>query len=128
MTDIKSFGLTTIGQIAVNVHDLNRAVEFYSGKLGMKHLFTVPKMAFFDCGGINLMLGIPEREEFDHPSSVIYFNVDDIEQAHDALHSRGVHFEGTPHLIAKMETYDLWMAFFSDSENNLLALMSKAAR
>lgn|SRR5436853_4380813 len=128
MTDIKSFGLTTIGQIAVNVHDLNRAVEFYSGKLGMKHLFTVPKMAFFDCGGINLMLGIPEREEFDHPSSVIYFNVDDIEQAHDALHSRGVHFEGTPHLIAKMETYDLWMAFFRDSENNLLALMSKAAR
>ncbi|PYP86683.1 MAG: glyoxalase [Blastocatellia bacterium AA13] len=128
MTDIKSFGLTTIGQIAVNVHDLNRAVEFYSGKLGMKHLFTVPKMAFFDCGGINLMLGIPEREEFDHPSSVIYFNVDDIEQAHDALHSRGVHFEGTPHLIAKMETYDLWMAFFRDSENNLLALMSKAVR
>lgn len=122
-----NFGLYQIGQIALNVHDLERAVAFYRDKLGMKHLFTVPKMAFFECGGIRLMLGLPEKPEFDHPSSIIYFKVDDIQIAFRALSSRGVSFEGDPHLVAKMPTHDLWMAFFRDSENNLFALMSEEA-
>lgn len=122
-----TFGLSQIGQIALNVHDLERAIAFYRDKLGMKHLFTVPKMAFFECGGIRLMLGLPEKPEFDHPSSIIYFKVDDIQAAFGTLSSRGVSFEGEPHLVAKMPTYDLWMAFFRDSENNLFALMSEEA-
>lgn len=122
-----NFGLSQIGQIALNVHDLERAVAFYRDKLGMKHLFTVPKMAFFECGGIRLMLGLPEKPEFDHPSSIIYFKVDDIQIAFRTLSSRGVSFEGDPHLVAKMPTHDLWMAFFHDSENNLFALMSEEA-
>lgn len=122
-----AFGLSQIGQIALNVHDLERAIAFYRDKLGMKHLFTVPKMAFFECGGIRLMLGLPEKPEFDHPSSIIYFNVDDIQAAFGTLSSRGVLFEGKPHLVAKMPTHDLWMAFFRDSENNLFALMSEEA-
>jgi methylmalonyl-CoA/ethylmalonyl-CoA epimerase len=120
--------LSQIGQIAVNAHDLERAVAFYRDKLGMKHLFTVPKMAFFDCNGIRLMLGIPEKPEFDHPSSIIYFKVDDIQNAHQVFSERGVKFEGQPHLVAKLETHDLWLAFFRDSENNLHALMSEVAR
>lgn len=122
-----NFGLSQIGQIALNVHDLERAVAFYRDKLGIKHLFTVPKMAFFECGGIRLMLGLPEKPEFDHPSSIIYFKVDDIQIAFRTLSSRGVSFEGDPHLVAKMPTHDLWMAFFRDSENNLFALMSEEA-
>ncbi|HEY2932739.1 MAG TPA: VOC family protein [Acidobacteriota bacterium] len=128
MTEANQFGLAQIGQIAVNAHDLDRAVAFYRDKLGVKHLFTVPKMAFFNCSGINLMLALPEKPEFDHPSSVIYFNVDDIRKAHQTLTGRGVQFEGEPHLIARMDRYDLWMAFFRDSETNLLALMSRVAR
>lgn len=122
-----NFDLSQIGQIALNVHDLERAVAFYRDKLGMKHLFTVPKMAFFECGGIRLMLGLPEKPEFDHTSSIIYFKVDDIQIAFRTLSSRGVSFEGDPHLVAKMPTHDLWMAFFRDSENNLFALMSEEA-
>lgn len=122
-----NFGLSQIGQIALNVHDLERAIAFYRDTLGMKHLFTVPKMAFFECGGIRLMLGLPEKPEFDHPSSIIYFKVDDIQIAFRILSSRGVSFEGEPHLVAKMPTHDLWMAFFRDSENNLFALMSEEA-
>jgi len=117
-----------IGQISITVHDLERAVAFYKEKLSLKHLFTVPKLSFFDCGGIRLMLGVPESPEFDHPSSVLYFSVDDIQTAFTSLTERGVRFEGSPHLIAKMDTYDLWMAFFRDSENNLLSLMSNVAR
>ena len=125
MSDTTEFGLSTVGQIYVTAHDLERAVGFYRDALGMRYLFTVPKMAFFDCGGINLMLGVPEKEEFDHPSSIIYFNVENIQRAYATLSERGVSFEGAPHLIAKMEGYDLWMAFFRDSENNVMALMSK---
>lgn len=120
--------LAKIGQISVNAHDLERAVAFYRDTLEMKHLFTVPKMAFFDCGGIRLMLGVPEKPEFDHPGSVIYYKVDDIQATHDTLAGRGVSFEAKPHLIAKMPSHDLWMAFFRDSENNLLALMSEVAQ
>jgi hypothetical protein len=55
----------------------------------MNHLFTVPgRMAFFDCGGVRLMLAIPERPDLDHPSSILYFKVGDIEQAHEVLASR----------------------------------------
>jgi predicted enzyme related to lactoylglutathione lyase len=128
MVNSTSFGLTSIGQIAINAHDLDRAVEFYRDKLGMKHLFTVPpKMAFFDSAGIRLMLALPETKDFDHPSSILYFNVDDIKQAHATLSERGVSFAEDPVLVADMGTYDLWMAAFHDSENNLLALMSNVA-
>lgn len=82
MGETTPFGLCSIGQIAVNANDLDRAVDFYRDKLGMKHLFTVPpKMAFFDCDGVRLMLALPETPQFDHLSSIIYFNVDDIQQA-----------------------------------------------
>jgi len=117
-----------IGQISITVHDLDRAVTFYKEKLSLKHLFTVSKLGFFDCGGIRLMLAVPESPEFDHPSSVLYFSVDDIQTVFTSLSERGVRFEGPPQLIAKMDSYDLWMAFFRDSENNLLSLMSNVAR
>lgn len=129
MTQASSFGLSQIGQIAVNAHDLERAVGFYRDRLGIKHLFSVPPtMAFFDCNGIRLMLSLPEKPEFDHPSSIIYFSVTDIQQATKTLSDRGVQFEEKPIFVADMGSYDLWMASFRDSENNLLALMSNVAK
>ena len=121
---MKDISLGKIAQIAVMVRDLERATVFYRDKLGIKFLFNAPpKMAFFDCDGIRLMLGIPERPDLEHASSIIYFKVDDIKMAHDVLNKRGVHFESKPALIAPMPTYDLWLAEFRDSENNVLALM-----
>jgi methylmalonyl-CoA/ethylmalonyl-CoA epimerase len=119
------FGLSQIGQIAITVHKLEQAIEFYRDKLGMKHLFTVPNMSFFDCGGVRIMLSIAEKPEFDHAASVLYFKVEDIKKAHETLVSRGVKFEGAPHLIAKLPDHDLWMAFFRDNENNVFGLMSE---
>lgn len=120
-----SFGLARIGQISVTVHDVGKAVGFYRDTLGMQFLFQVPNMAFFACGDVRLMLGVPEKPEFDHPSSVIYFRVEDIQAAFDVLSGRGVRFVGKPHLIAPMKDHDLWMAFFRDVDDNLLALMSE---
>ncbi len=118
-----------IGQIATIVHDLDRAVAFYRDTLGFRFLFQAgPKLAFFDCGGIRLMLSIPEKPEFDHPGSILYFKVDDIQATYHTLEGRGVRFEGEPHLVAKLDTHDLWMAFFRDMDDNLLALMSEVQR
>lgn len=121
-----NFDLKRVGQIAINAHDIERATTFYREALGMKHLFSVPpKMAFFDCNGLMLMLSLPDRPEFDHPSSIIYFDVDDIHLATQTLSARDVQFEEQPTFVANMGSYDLWMAFFRDSEDNLLALRSQ---
>jgi catechol 2,3-dioxygenase-like lactoylglutathione lyase family enzyme len=116
-------GISRLGQIAINVYDLDRATAFYRDILGLPLLFTAGTLAFFDCGGVRLMLSRPEKPEFDHPSSILYFTVPDIVSAHRQMLSSGVHFEDAPHLIAKMPTHDLWMTHFHDTEKNLLALM-----
>ena len=121
--------LSRIGQISVNVKDLDRAIAFYRDTLGVKFLFQAPpNMAFFDCDGIRLMLGIPDRPDLDHPASIIYYKVDDIEKVYETFKARGVDFIVKPHLVAPMPTYDLWLADFHDSEGNLLALMSEVPR
>jgi methylmalonyl-CoA/ethylmalonyl-CoA epimerase len=128
MSEINEFRLSAIEQIAINVKDPERAVAFYRDKLGMKHLFSAPpSLAFFDCDGIRLMLSPAPKPEFDHPSSIIYFKVDDIQLAYMTLSERGVHFEEGPTLVANMGTFDLWLASFRDSEDNILALMSHVA-
>ena len=96
--------------------------------LGLKHLFNPPGMAIFDCGGVRVMLAKPEKPEFDHPSSILYFQVEDIHAAHGVLESKGVRFEAKPHLVAKLPGADLWMAFFRDSEGNLHALTAETPR
>jgi catechol 2,3-dioxygenase-like lactoylglutathione lyase family enzyme len=121
----KGFGLHQIGQIAIPVHDLERAVEFYRDVLGMRFLFRVPNMAFFDCGNVRLMLSIPEAAEFDHRASLLYYKVGDISQAFKELSQREVEFTSEPHLVAGMEDHELWMAFFKDVDDNILALMSE---
>jgi len=121
--------LSRIGQIFVNVHDLDRAIAFYRDILGMKFLFQAPpNMAFFDCDGIRLMLGVADRPDLDHPASIIYYKVDDIEKVYETFKTRGVQFVVKPHLVAPMPDHDLWLADFRDSEGNLLALMSEVPR
>jgi methylmalonyl-CoA/ethylmalonyl-CoA epimerase len=117
--------LSTIGQISMNAHDVARATDFYRDALGLKFLFTAGTMSFFDCGGTRLMLGLPSGAEYDHPGSILYFKVDDIAAAHEALTARGVTFKAAPHLVARMPDHELWLAFFGDTEGNTLALMAE---
>ena len=121
-------GLNCIGQIAINVHDVRRAVAFYRDVLGMTLLFELPTMGFFDCGGIRLMLSKAESPEFDHRASLIYYQVDDIQQTFESLSQQSVEFVSPPRLVAPMPDHDLWMAFFYDPDQNSLALMSEVRR
>lgn len=120
-----TIGISRLGQIAINVHDLTRATAFYRDVLGLSVLFSTGTLTFFDCAGVRLMLGRAEKPEFDHPSSILYFAVPDIRAAHAQMKASGTKFEDEPHLIAKLPDHDLWMTFFRDSEGNMLALMSE---
>jgi methylmalonyl-CoA/ethylmalonyl-CoA epimerase len=118
--------LESIGQIAVNVRDTARARAFYRDVLGLKHLFDAgPNLAFFQCGGVRLMLSPASKPEYDHPGSIIYYKVKDLAATHAAMAGRGAAFEQAPHLVANMPDHELWMAFLHDSEGNLLALMEE---
>jgi methylmalonyl-CoA/ethylmalonyl-CoA epimerase len=123
-----SLNIKNIGQISIIVHDLPRATAFYRDTLGLPLLFTAGNLAFFDCGGVRLMLGPAETPELDHPSSILYFRVPDINAAHARLVELGVQIVAPPRLIAPMKTYDLWMVGFRDSEGNIMQLMSEMPR
>jgi len=127
MTDASQparFGLSTIGQVAITVSDVEKAIAFYRDTLGMKMLFEAPNMGFFDCGGVRLMISGAERSGETY-SSIIYFRVTDIQAAHETLSGRGVPFDREPHMVARLKEHELWMAFFRDPDRNVLALMSE---
>ncbi len=125
MTIPGNSAISRIMQIAVNVHDVERASAFYRDVLGLQQLFRAGQLSFFDCGGVRLMLSVAEKPEFDHPGSILYLQVADIQAAYQRMKTAGIEFEDEPHLIARMPTHELWMTHFQDGEGNLLALMSE---
>lgn len=120
--------LSRIGQVAIVVKDVERATAFYRDALGMRFLFAFPGLAFFDCDGIRIMLTRPEKKEFDHPSSILYFRVADIQHAYRTLRERNVSFDDQPHVVARMPDHDLWMCFFRDLDENVFGLMAEVGK
>lgn len=126
MSDAAALPPARIGQIAIPVEDLERAVGFYRDILRLPFLFRAPPgLAFFDCGGVRLMLSRPEGKAAPSRAGLLYYLVTDLPAAHRALLAQGVEFLDDPHLIAKLPDHELWMAFCRDSEGNTLALMSE---
>ena len=124
MTAKRELQLGTIGQISRTVRDIDAACEWYGKVLGLKHLFTFGKLAFFDLGGTRLYLSAEGAEP--QPESTLYLRVDDIAAAYAELGARGVEFKGAPHLIHRHpDGTEEWMAFFLDPEGRYLALMSQ---
>jgi methylmalonyl-CoA/ethylmalonyl-CoA epimerase len=118
-----------IGQIAITVGDVDRARTFYRDVLELHHLFDAPpKMSFFDCGSVRLLLGEPEAGAAEQPASILYLDVPDIRAAHETLVSRAVRFDADPHKVADLGDRELWLAFFRDSEDNVMALMSEVPK
>ena len=113
--------LDRIGQIGIMVKDLEAATAFYRDKLGVKHLFTAPGMAFFDLGGLRLMLGQANPDY--PPCTYLYYKVDDIEAAAKTLQARGVKMTEAPEVAHRMPGMELWLALFADMDGNIVALM-----
>jgi methylmalonyl-CoA/ethylmalonyl-CoA epimerase len=121
-----SLAESRIGQIAIVCKDIARATAFYRDALGFRFLFSAgPTLSFFDCGGVRLMLTTAEQPEHDHPGSILYFVVTGIEATQSDLSAHGVSFLDAPHMIAQMPDHQLWLASFTDSEGNTLALMEE---
>lgn len=125
MTDTIRLG--KVQQIALVQHDVERAIPFYRDGLGLPMQFAMAGMAFFDAGGVRLMLSKPSSPEFDHKNSILYFEVPNCEQAYTEMQARGVPFDGPPHLVGKTATHELWMAFLRDPEGNVLAISESRA-
>jgi methylmalonyl-CoA/ethylmalonyl-CoA epimerase len=118
--------ISQIGQIAIPVGDIDRAIAFYRDTLGMRFLFKAPPgLGFFDCGGVRLMLDAPAKTQSANHASIIYYKVADLDATFEMLSAREVVFAAKPHLVARLPDHELWMAFFRDPDGNLLALMSE---
>lgn len=122
--------LERIHQIAVYARDLEEAILFYRDTLGASFLvkYEPPGLAFLDFSGVRVLL------EKDGPKSTLYFWVNDIDSAYAELRSKGIEFNGEPHLIHRDDTgvfgqpgEEEWMAFFSDPSGNILALATRRA-
>jgi len=124
--------LGEIGQIAVTVTDLEAAKAFYRDVLGMRFLFDAGTMAFFQCGTVRLLIGAAEpgagKQAAGMHGTILYYRVADIEGVHAALKARGVEFVQEPHMVARMKSHDLWLAFLKDPAGNALALMEEKSR
>jgi predicted enzyme related to lactoylglutathione lyase len=118
--------LGRIGQVSLKIRDVERAERFYGETLGLPHLFTFGDLAFFDADGVRLYLQRTDEAHW-HPSSIVYFVVDEIHASQERLEALGVHFIGAPHIIHTDESTgtEEWMTFFEDGEGNTLALMSR---
>lgn len=117
--------LSTIGQIALPVSDVDRSERFYADMLGLPKLFRFGSLVFFDCGGTRLMLEGSAKAVAAATGVCHYFKVQGIEGIHGRLQAKGVAFVDEPHLVAKMPDHELWMVFFRDPDGHLLALMEE---
>ena len=115
-------GLKGIAQVSMRASDLPRAISFYTDVLGLKLLSEAPGMAFILAGSVRIMLGEPSGPQFDHPGSILYFDTEDIDASCAALKARGVRFLREPFAVHREDSHEFWLAFFSDSEGNTLAL------
>lgn len=118
--------LSTIGQIAVTVSDVNEALAFYRDALGLEFLFSAgPDLAFLNADGVRIMLSTPQGSGTVGGNSVLYFKVSDIEAAHSSVIARGAKNERDPQLAAKMPDHELWIGFLRDPDGNLVGLMEE---
>jgi methylmalonyl-CoA/ethylmalonyl-CoA epimerase len=118
----------TVAQVMIPVDNLERGVAFYRDTLGLPFLFIAPpQMAFFQCGGVRLLVGVLPADQTPQRGSAIYFQVQDIQDVFQTLSARGVQFRASPHVVHRTAQMELWLAEFRDADGNQLALMGQTS-
>ena len=114
-------------QVALHADDLDRAASFWAS-LGAREMarFDPPGLVFFELGATRLLL------EQGAPASLLYLRVPDIDTAWADVATAGGEQVSEPHPIHRDEdgTFgpkgnEEWMAFFKDSEGNLVGLVEQ---
>src|SRR5947207_2326177 len=117
-----------LGQVLIPVNDFEKGVAFYRDILGLPFLFAAPpQMAFFDCGGVRLLVGVTPAGQTPQRGSTIYFQIPDIHAVFSSLKQNGVRFMAEPHIVHRTPKAELWLAEFTDPDGNQLSLMSEVA-
>ena len=117
-----------IVQIHLPVKSLKSATEFYRDTLGLAFMFEASGMAFFNVGGVRLMIGEIRTPEQKPGSSVVYFNVADVRKASAELERKGIAFVSAIETVNRTPTHDLLLHIFKDPDGNFLALMGESPR
>lgn len=117
-----------VAQLLIPIEDFEKGVAFYKDVLGLPFLFSAPpQMAFFNCSGVRLLVGVMPPGQKAQRGSAIYFQVPDIHAVYAALKAKGVHFMAEPHIVNRTPKLELWLAEFTDLDGNQLALMDEVA-
>jgi methylmalonyl-CoA/ethylmalonyl-CoA epimerase len=114
-----------VAQLLIPVENFDKGVAFYRDVLGVPFLFAVPPMAFFNCGGVRLLVGVLPSGQEAQRGSVIYFQVPDIHAVVSSLKDQDVRFMAEPHIVHRTPSSENWLAEFTDPDGNQLALMSE---
>jgi len=118
--------LSEIRQLAITVSDVSSALPFYRDVLGLPFLFSPgPNLAFLAAGSVRIMLTTPQGAGTVGKNSIIYFKATDIAATYAAIVQRGAKEYRAPQLTAKMPDHELWTAFVSDPDGNLIGLMEE---
>ena len=123
-----ALSLSRIKQIAIPVNDVDKAKSFYKDVLGMQHLFDAPPgLSFFDCGGVRLMLSGPAAQGKDGDSQhpVLFYEVSDIKATYATIKAAGAPSHAEPHIIARMNGREVWIAELGDGQGNYVSLISE---
>jgi methylmalonyl-CoA/ethylmalonyl-CoA epimerase len=115
-----------LAQVAITVRDLEASVAFYRDVLGLKFLFkAAPAMAFFQCGEVRLMLSAePGTDAESHP--ILYYDVEDTQRALTAIRNHeGVKVRTEPHVVARLDTAEVWLAFVEDPDGHPVGILSE---
>jgi methylmalonyl-CoA/ethylmalonyl-CoA epimerase len=119
--------LQDVAQIGFTVKNSAEAKIFYRDVLELNFLFEAGTMAFFQCGSVRLMIGETEKPSISE-GTIVYFRVANLEATAHLLKLRGTSFIQQPHLVARMKSHDLWMAFLKDPAGNTLGLICEVVR
>jgi predicted enzyme related to lactoylglutathione lyase len=126
MEEIMETRISEIGQIAITVADVGKALPFYRDALGLTFLFSpAPTLAFLAAGSVRIMLTTPQGAGAVGGNSILYFKVAGIDAAYDAIVSRGAKAEQKPEFVVKMPDHELWIAAVRDPDGNLVGLMEE---
>jgi len=115
--------LSKIAQIALSSRDVPKAVAFYRDVLGLKLVFEASGMAFFDVGGLSLMIGPAPFEGPLQPNTLIYFDAGDWYATEAVLAGRGVRFEGEAEILQRADGKEHALRSFKDPDGNVLNIM-----
>ena len=105
-----------VGYVMFGVASIQKSIDFYHDKLGLKLTRQAPDVAFFDAGTISIAVS-PEVGREPGESEVV-FAVAHVQEAYDALVQVGIRFDQAPHSL----NAEAWAANFHDPDGHRLSV------